>query len=170
MQNSDATWPPSQQLPPTALFPWQSLCLASACYNTKEVGCNGGCNSKYVILISTIWNIFWEIFNTYVFGILDSTQVAKAASQHSWRCGSRWHLLFREAIVKYTAVCILVIRLDCAQSVLAAICSLIVTECIVVQTEALLYLCEKVYDFYEVPWRKLSAYCKSLNQCNTSVQ
>ena len=62
------------------------------------------------------------------------------------------------------------LKYSCAQSVLAAICSLIVTECNVVQTAALVYLFEKVYDFREVPRRKLSAYGKSLNQCNTSVQ
>jgi len=34
-----------------------------------------------------------------------------------------------------------------AHSVIAAICSLIVTECNVVQTAAFLNLCEKFYDF-----------------------
>jgi len=38
------------------------------------------------------------------------------------------------------------IKRDYAQSVLAAIRSLIVTECNVVQVEALLYRCEKFYD------------------------
>jgi len=41
-----------------------------------------------------------------------------------------------------------------AQSVLAAICSLIVTECNVVQTAALLNLCEKFYDFSRITMKK----------------
>jgi len=44
-----------------------------------------------------------------------------------------------------------VIRPDCAQSAVAAICSVIVTECNVVQTEALMYWHEKCYDFQDVP-------------------
>ena len=58
---------------------------------------------------------------------------------------------------------ILVIRLDCAQSVLTAKCSVIVTECNVVHTEALLYMCEKFKVFQEAPKRKFSAYGKPLN-------
>jgi hypothetical protein len=46
---------------------------------------------------------------------------------------------------------IFVIKSDCAQSVLAAIFSIIATECSVVQAEALLYLCEKFYDVHEAP-------------------
>jgi len=44
-----------------------------------------------------------------------------------------------------------VIRPDSAQSVLALICSLIVTECSVVQAAELLYSCEKFYEFHEAP-------------------
>ena len=43
-----------------------NLCLPRVWYNTKEGGRSGGCcNSKFVILISTMWSIFLcEIFNT----------------------------------------------------------------------------------------------------------
>jgi len=44
-----------------------------------------------------------------------------------------------------------VIRPDCAQSAVAAICSVIGTECNVVQTGELKYWYEKCYDFQEVP-------------------
>jgi hypothetical protein len=63
-----------------------------------------------------------------------------------------------------------VIRLDCAQSVLAAIFGFIVTQYNVVQTAALMYLCEKFYEISRNTVKKLSAYGKSQNQCNTSFQ
>jgi len=62
------------------------------------------------------------------------------------------------------------IKLDCAQSVLAAICSHIVSECYVVQNAAFLYWCEKVFDISTTTMKKNSSYGKSLNQFNTSVQ
>jgi len=57
----------------------------------------------------------------------------------------------RYAVVKNTTVYILVIRPDCAQSAVAAICSVIFTECNVVQPASLMYWYEKCYDFQEVP-------------------
>jgi hypothetical protein len=53
-----------------------------------------------------------------------------------------------------------------AQSVLAAICSLIVTECNVVQTAALLNLCDKFYDFS----RNIMKKTFSSQQITTSTQ
>jgi hypothetical protein len=44
----------------------------------------------------------------------------------------------------------LVITPDNAQSIAVEICSAIVTECDVIQTEALMYWCEKFYAFQEV--------------------
>jgi hypothetical protein len=57
----------------------------------------------------------------------------------------------------------LVIMPDIAQSAVVTICSAIVTECDVFQTAALMYWCEKLYDFQEVPRRKLSVYGKLQN-------
>jgi len=44
----------------------------------------------------------------------------------------------------------LVITPDNAQSIAVEICSAIVTECDVIQTETLMYWCEKFYAFQEV--------------------
>jgi hypothetical protein len=54
------------------------------------------------------------------------------------------------ANVKNTTVYMPVITHDIAQSAVVAICSVIFTECNVFQTAALMYWCEKFYDFQEV--------------------
>ena len=54
------------------------------------------------------------------------------------------------ANIKNTTAYMLVITPDNAQSIAVEICSAIVTECDVIQTEALMYWCEKFYAFQEV--------------------